>query len=478
MVDRLMVLTHYLQYKYFRSFPSRRALECWQKKKISAHLKYVAAHSPLYRGKTSLEEYPVIDKTYMMKHFDQLNTAGVRRKEAEDLAVKAERDRDFTPKLQPSPSRPRQPSQKIGIPQLLKGKKGITVGLSSGTSGQQGLFLVSDREKNQWAGYILARFLDRGIMGSYDIAFFMRADSNLYQAVSSRNIRFHFFDIYRGMEEHTKRLALLKPQILAGQPSVLLLLAEKRHRGALDIHPRMVISIAEVLEKEDERRLKEAFELPVIHQVYQCTEGCLASTCSRGTLHLHEDIVHIDREYLDKRRFIPVITDFERRTQPIIRYRMNDILVERSKPCPCGSPFLALEKIEGREDDMFSFYGEDGKEKRVFPDFIRRCILFAAGGTNSMEDRSASGLKDSDLKVPAPNMIRPKWSGEYRVVQEPDKSITVYADLGEQKRQQILREFTILARDQKFILPKVRFTPYLQEQGRKMKRIERKVLHK
>lgn len=472
MVDRLMVLKHYLQYKYLRSFPNRRALECWQKKKISAHLKYVAAHSPLYRGKTSLEEYPVIDKTYMMKHFDQLNTAGVRRKEAENLAVKAERDRDFTPKLRPS--RPRQPLQKMGIPRLLKEKKGITVGLSSGTSGQQGLFLVSDREKNQWAGYILARFLDRGIMGSYDIAFFMRADSNLYQAVSSRNIRFHFFDIYRGMEEHTKRLALLKPQILAGQPSVLLLLAEKRHRGELDIHPRMVISIAEVLEKEDEKRLKEAFALPVIHQVYQCTEGCLASTCPRGTLHLHEDIVHIDREYLDNRRFIPVITDFERRTQPIIRYRLNDILVERSRPCPCGSPFLALEKIEGREDDMFSFSGEDGKEKRVFPDFIRRCILFAAGGTNSMEDRSASGLKDSGLKAPAPNMIRPKWSGEYRVVQEPDNSITVYADLGEQGRQQILREFTILARDQKFILPKLRFAPYQQEQGRKMKRIERK----
>ena len=257
------------------------------------------------------------------------------------------------------------------------------------------------------------------------------------------------------MEEHTKRLALLKPQILAGQPSVLLLLAEKRHRGALDIHPRMVISIAEVLEKEDEKRLKEAFELPVIHQVYQCTEGCLASTCPRGTLHLHEDIVHIDREYLDKRRFIPVITDFERRTQPIIRYRLNDILVEKGTPCPCGSPFLALEKIEGREDDMFSFSGIDGQEKRVFPDFIRRCILFAADG-----------------------VIPSKWTGEYRVVQEPDKSITVYADLGEQKRQQILREFTILARDQKFILPKVRFTPYLQEQGRKMKRIERKVPHR
>ncbi|MDE7352215.1 MAG: hypothetical protein K2O06_04110 [Acetatifactor sp.] len=462
MIDRLMVLKHYIYYKYIRTFRSRRALECWQRKKISAHLKYVAAHSPLYRGKISLEEYPVIDKAYMMKHFDRLNTAGIRRKDAAALAVKAEKDRDFSPKLQispgphtlKSPGKLRNP-QFLRSPRLPQRKTGITVGLSSGTSGLQGLFLVSDREKNQWAGYILARFLDRGIMGSYDTAFFMRADSNLYQAVSSKNIRFHFFDIYRSMEEHIKRLNRLKPQILAGQPSVLLLLAEKKRRGELEIHPRTIISIAEVLEKEDERRLKEAFELPVIHQVYQCTEGCLASTCPRGTLHLHENIVHIDREYLDKRRFIPVITDFERRTQPIIRYRLNDILVEKGTPCPCGSPFLALKKIEGREDDMFSFSGIDGQEKRVFPDFIRRCILFAA-----------------DEVIPS------KWTGEYRVVQEMDGNITVYADFKEQQKQRVLKEFTVLARDQKFILPKVRFAPYLQEQGRKMKRIERKVPHR
>ena len=70
-------------------------------------------------------------------------------------------------------------------------------------------------------------------------------------------------------------------------------------------------------------------------------------------LHLNEDIVYIEREYLDDRRFVPVVTDLERKAQPIIRYRLNDILVERKEPCGCGSPFLALEKIEGREDDVF-----------------------------------------------------------------------------------------------------------------------------
>lgn len=315
MADRLSVLKYYLYYKYKKRFSDRSALERWQVEKIRKHLEYVGEHSRLYKGMKKLSSYPVIDKKFMMEHFDELNTVGIGREEALEFAVLAERQRNFSPKL-----------------------KGVTVGLSSGTSGKQGIFLVSDDEKNRWAGYILARFLPGSLFETYSIAFFMRADSNLYQAVKSKNIQFHFFDIYKDMEEHRKRLEEIRPRILAGQPSLLLMIAEDVRKGKTDICPRIVISIAEVLEQADEQRIKEAFGLSVIHQVYQCTEGCLAATCSMGTLHLNEDIVYIEREYLDDRRFVPVVTDLERKAQPIIRYRLNDILVERKEPCGCGAP--------------------------------------------------------------------------------------------------------------------------------------------
>lgn len=169
MIDQLSVLKHYLYYRYFHPFRNRQGLERYQQRKIKRHLRYVATHSKLYKNLTALEDYPIADKDFMMEHFDQLNTVEISRKDAEAFAVKAERDRNFSPKLQ-----------------------GVTVGLSSGTSGKRGIFLVSDREKNRWAGYVLAKFLNRGILHSYSIAFFMRADSNLYQAVSSKKIRFHF----------------------------------------------------------------------------------------------------------------------------------------------------------------------------------------------------------------------------------------------------------------------------------------------
>lgn len=485
MADRLKVLLYYLYYKYRRPFSDRQALEKWQEKKLKKHLKYVAEHSELYRGKREPEDYPVIDKAFMMEHFDALNTVGIGREEAETFAVRAERERDFAPKL-----------------------KGVTVGLSSGTSGRRGIFLVSDGEKNRWAGYILARFLPGSILDSLDIAFFMRADSNLYQAVSSRNIRFHFFDIYRDMEKHKERLEKTKPAILAGQPSVLLMLAREMERGALHISPRIVISIAEVLEREDEAYLKKVFGLEVIHQVYQCTEGCLASTCTHGTLHLNEDIVRIEREYLDGNRFVPIVTDFERKGQPIIRYRLNDILVEKKSPCSCGSPFLALEKIEGREDDVFVFQDEKGQKKMVFPDFIRRCVLFAeenrGGDCAGNRDEDSAGNRDEDStrtkdedfagnrgegsigerdRIPGEkrggSLERKGDRGltEYRIVQKRDGNITVYADFGAEEKAQVLAEFQRLARDRDFVLPKIDFAPYYREIGKKLKRVEREGLY-
>ncbi len=107
-----------------------------------------------------------------------------------------------------------------------------------------------------------------------------------------------------------------------------------------------VISIAEVLDPLDEAILENQFQQK-IYQLYQCTEGFLAATCSHGTLHLNEDIVLIEKEYIDKKegRFMPIITDFRRVSQPIIRYRLNDILIEKKEPCSCGCLFTAIIEV-------------------------------------------------------------------------------------------------------------------------------------
>src|SRR5207245_10447167 len=102
------------------------------------------------------------------------------------------------------------------------------------------------------------------------------------------------------------------------------------------------------------------FNAPV-HQIYQCTEGLLAVSCEQGSLHIQEDGVALQFEPLpgsdseDEGRVMPIVTDLWRGTQPIIRYRLHDVLQLDPQPSPCGSPFQVIRALEGRCDDICSF---------------------------------------------------------------------------------------------------------------------------
>ncbi len=357
------LLWHYLVTKYGRKFSDREQLLKWQNNQVIKFLKKTLPKSHFYRhhyqgfSLKDWQKFPTINKALMMANFDDLNTVCIKKEEAFLLANEAEKNRNFRPKI-----------------------KGYTIGLSSGTSGNRGLFLVSAAEQQKWAGTILAKVLPQPILTPQKIAFFLRANSNLYETVQGQRIQLEYFSLFSSLEAHIQRLNDLDPTFLVAPPSMLRFLAEAKLNNDLKIAPIKVISVAEVLEPLDQQYISYAFG-QIVHQVYQCTEGFLGSTCEYGTLHLNEDIMVIQKEYIEQNsgRFIPIITDFNRLTQPIIRYRLDDVLVERKSPCPCGSRFTALESIEGRQDDIFCFPNEtEEKLISLFPDFIRRAIIMAS----------------------------------------------------------------------------------------------------
>jgi putative adenylate-forming enzyme len=344
------------------SFLPRSWLEAAQERRVRAHLRRLRTRTRDLarrlgdRDVTEWRAIPAIDKAYAMAHWNELVTVPVTREAAFDVALRAEADRDFSPEL-----------------------SGFTVGLSSGTTGTRGLFLASAAEREQWAGTAIARVLPDLVPGlrRHRVAFFLRANSNLYETTGSRRIRFTFFDLLRPLEEHLPALAALDPTILVAPPSVLRLLAEARLDGRLVAAPKTVVSVAEVLDPDDAERIRSAFG-PIVHQVYQATEGLLGSTCREGTLHLAEDVVLFEREPCGPDgRFHPILTDYRRSSQPMIRYRLDDVLLPRATPCPCGSAFLALERIEGRSDDTVLLEGPNGPV-RIFPDFVRRAVMLSS----------------------------------------------------------------------------------------------------
>jgi putative adenylate-forming enzyme len=148
-----------------------------------------------------------------------------------------------------------------------------------------------------------------------------------------------------------------------------------------------VFSVAEVLEPDDEQRIREAFGKPV-YQLYQCTEGFLAYTCEHGVLHLNEEFVHVEPEWIDEAhmRFAPIITDFTRRTQMFVRYRLNDILRVHTQPCACGRVTRTLAAIDGRLDDVLWLPSADhARLLPLFPDSLRHA--FTRDVTNVVDYR-------------------------------------------------------------------------------------------
>ena len=350
-LNAIIAIRAFLAAKYnFSRWSSRDKLKAWQDKMIDKHLDNVLPNSAFFRERINGDwrSSPVCSKKDLMGNFGIWNTRGISLESALEVAIWAENSRDFRPKLQ-----------------------GLTVGLSSGTSGAKGVFMVSDWESSLWAGTVLARILRT--VGTNRIALFMRAGSNLYSSTGRLGISFRFFDTMIPVSDQLKNLNNFKPTLLVAPPAILLQLADSK----LTFQPRQLVSIADVLDQADRLFLNSKFGL-ICDEIYQATEGFLASTCVAGNLHWNEDAVHVEKEWIDSSHYYPVITDFRRITQPIIRYKLEDIIEHEHSSCSCGSVFGRIRRVIGRSDEiLFLQSTTSGSYVSVLPDFIRRAVICA-----------------------------------------------------------------------------------------------------
>ncbi len=295
-------------------------------------------------------------KSLFLEHFAELNRHGITLEQAAEVALRAEQDRDFKP--------------------VLPG--GITAGLSSGTSGARQVFLVGRADRCRWAGQMMARMLStaslRRVLNPFvaplRIAFFLRASSNLYTTLSSGRVKFEYFDLTRPIDELVAELNAFDPHLLVAPATVLAELARRAQ-----VNPQQVISVAEVLDARDRATIEKAFGVPVA-EIYQAAEGFLGCTCSHGRMHLNEEALHIEPQWLDeaRERFHPIVTDFSRETQWFVRHRLDDILRLDSTPCPCGRKTMTLRGIEGRAEEVLWLRDAGGALSPVFPDVLRQAL--------------------------------------------------------------------------------------------------------
>jgi putative adenylate-forming enzyme len=244
----------------------------------------------------------------------------------------------------------------------------VSFGLSTGSTGEPGVFLTTAAERGQWIGTILGKYFSlrqlarrRGL----DIALLLKHNSRLYTEVASTGrLRLHYFDLTVPLEQWVERLAGLNPQILVAPPSVLLELAATQRAAVRRLRPERLLAAAEPLFPGDRERLAAAYGVAP-RGLYQAKEGFLAWGCEHGRLHLNEDLAVFEAQRFASHpdRCVPVITDFTRRSQSYWRTRLDDVWLAEETPCPCGSPFHGIRAVEGRLQDVLL----RGDRSPVFP---------------------------------------------------------------------------------------------------------------
>ena len=136
-----------------------------KKKSYLSNLRKSKFYRPFLNETLSFESLPIVNKKIFMQKFNDINTANINIGEAQKIAYESEKSRDFSPMINQ-----------------------ISVGFSTGTSGNKSLFLVSENERAKWVAYILDRVV-RLSLKVQKVAFFLRANNNLY-LISTKCLEF------------------------------------------------------------------------------------------------------------------------------------------------------------------------------------------------------------------------------------------------------------------------------------------------
>jgi len=173
-----------------------------------------------------------------------------------------------------------------------------------------------------------------------------------------------------------------RPEAIVTVPSIAGLLAEEQLEGRLSIEPRATMLAGEVLTEDIRRRIAAAWGIEPI-EVYAATEALImASDSPDGSgLEISEDLVVL--EVVDEHdQPVPpgvpgyrvLLTSLIGRALPLIRYELSDS-VTLAAGNAAGRPYLRIERVDGRNDDLLRLPKPGGGEALVLPYRLRAPFL-------------------------------------------------------------------------------------------------------
>ena len=170
--------------------------------------------------------------------------------------------------------------------------------------------------------------------------------------------------VLESVDSIVEKLNDFQPETMAGYPSMMVRLAVEQLQGRLHLSLKHLATSAEMLSEENFHLLREAFQCPVANNYCMTEGGEIAMTHNCPHLHINDDWVIVEPIDKDGNLITDpdqwsdaiLVTDLSNFVQPIIRYRVGDVVRVRPSIYDC-SP-LPILQIQGRSFDNYTICGQ------------------------------------------------------------------------------------------------------------------------
>jgi phenylacetate-coenzyme A ligase PaaK-like adenylate-forming protein len=157
-------------------------------------------------------------------------------------------------------------------------------------------------------------------------------------------------------------LEAAQPAVLQGYPSMVALLAREALAGRFQLRPQRVATCGEQCTLETRDAVRAAWGVE-ISDVWGCSEGAFAFPCGLDEgLHLPDDLVIVESVDAEGQPVSPgepgdaiLLTNLYNRTQPLIRYRIDDAMTLTDEPCACGCAHRRITALRGKVGGYFTY---------------------------------------------------------------------------------------------------------------------------
>jgi phenylacetate-CoA ligase len=380
MTERTAPMNISIMLKLLHTLEQLRKHEAWDREQLAAHQadalrqlrQYAYEKSPFYQKfhkglfDRPLHELPVLTKAMMMENFDQLVTdRTLHLEEVQAYAKQAEAGKRY--------------------------RNRYWVNATSGSSGHPGFFLFNDSE---WVS-VLASFARAQEWSGVKINLTHRQKMATVASISPWHMSSQVAATVKSWWRPSLRLAASQPlsktvaelnewqpEVLVSYASMLGILAEEQLARRLHINPKFIYAASELLTLQTIKRVKESWGIEPFNQYVATETASIAAehqSCRR--MHFFEDLVItevVDEQY----RPVPpgeygskiLVTTLFSRTQPLIRYEINDSVRVSNAPHNCGLPFAVLESIQGRVEESLTLPTITGGQILIRPLVINRIM--------------------------------------------------------------------------------------------------------